>query len=86
MENRKRPLEEPSSFEVDEMASTKEERQKAAAAIKEEEAYQKRVEKEKVPIHGNLRVNKKADDTFRFASSTSMGCASGCTVTIKPSD
>ena len=68
MENRKRPLEEPSSFEVDEMASTKEERQKAAAAIKEEVEYQKRVEKEKVPIHGDLRVNKKADGSFRFCS------------------
>ena len=39
MEKRKRPLKEPSSFEVDKIASTKEERQKAAAAIKEEEAY-----------------------------------------------
>ena len=68
MEKRKRPLEEPSSFEVDEVLRTKAERAKAAKEIQEEKEYQKRVEKEKVPIHGDLRVNKKEAGTFRFLS------------------
>ena len=68
MEKRKRPLEEPSSFEVDKLLSTKAEREKAVKEIQEEKKYQKRVEKEKVPIHGDLRVNKKEVGTFRFCS------------------
>ena len=70
--NRQRKFEEPSSKEVDEMVDTaaaqeyeeidEEEEQEA------EREYQRSVENDNSPIYGNLSMDHKDDDVFRFLS------------------
>ena len=68
MARRKRPLEEPSSHEVEELETSAAPNVERAEAAAEEVEYQEKAEESKVPIHGDLRVNKKEDHTFRFLS------------------
>ena len=68
MARRKRLLEEPSSYEVKELESAAAANAKAVEAAAEEIKYQASSEELKVPIRGDLRVYKKEDYTFRFAS------------------
>ena len=66
MARRKRPLEEPSSHEVEELEHTATANAEVMEAAAEEIKYQAKSKEPKAPIHGDLRVNKKEDYTFRF--------------------
>ena len=72
MARRKQPLEEPSSYEVEELETFAAPNVERAEAAAEEVKYHEKSKESKVPIHGDLRVNKKEDCTFRLTTSINI--------------